>query len=135
MTDRLQKQRFEYKYHVEPEQAVALRGFLRHYMTLDDYGATQENFSYPVHTLYLDSSDLRLYQATVNGDRNRYKLRLRFYENGESAAVYPEIKRRYNSVITKKRAAITRESARRIMHGQLPAFSDLLNPEPDSMHA
>lgn len=135
MANQLQKQRFEYKYHIDEGQAAGMRLFLQHYMTLDEYGATQPNFSYPVHTLYLDSPDLLLYQATVNGDRNRYKLRIRFYENGESAAVYPEIKRRYNSVITKKRAAITREAAREMVRGQLPGHAALINPEPDSYQA
>lgn len=135
MVSQLQKQRFEYKYHINEAQAVAMRLFLQHYMTLDEYGATQPNYSYPVHTLYLDSPDLRLYQATVNGDRNRFKLRIRFYENGESAAVYPEIKRRFNSVITKKRAALRREAARQMVRGQLPGYDDLVHPEPDSYQA
>ncbi len=135
MADRLQKQRFEYKYHVDEYQAAGIRDFLRHHMTLDEFGATQPNFSYPVHTIYLDSPDLQLYQATINGDRNRFKLRVRFYENGEEAAVYTEIKRRYNAVITKKRAAITRESARHIARGQLPGPTELVKPEADSMPA
>lgn len=135
MADRLQKQRFEYKYHIDEAQADGIRNFLRHYMTLDEYGAMQPDCSYPVHTLYLDSPDLRLYQATLNGDRNRYKLRVRYYENHESAAVYAEIKRRYNSVITKKRAAISPESARYMSSGQLPRPDQVINPEPDSMVA
>ena len=135
MVDKLQKQRFEYKYHVDERQADGIRSFLRHYMSLDEYGATQPDLSYPVHTLYLDSSDLKLYQATINGDRNRFKLRIRFYENTSSSAVYTEIKRRYNSVITKKRAAITHEAARHMAFGQLPRPDELINPEADSMQA
>lgn len=135
MVDKLQKQRFEYKYHIDEDQADGIRNFLRNYMTLDAFGATQPNFSYPVHTLYMDSPDLKLYQATINGDRNRFKLRVRFYENTDSAAVYTEIKRRYNSVITKQRAAITHESARHMANGQLPRLDELINPEADSMHA
>lgn len=132
MANTLQKQRFEYKYHIDEAQAAGIRLFLQHYMALDEYGATQPNYSYPVHTLYLDSPDLQLYQATVNGDRNRFKLRIRFYENGESAAVYPEIKRRFNSVITKQRAAIHRVAARQMVRGQLPGYDALIKPEPDS---
>lgn len=135
MADKLQKQRFEYKYHIDEDQAAGIRDFLRHFMELDEYGATQPDFSYPVHTLYLDSPTLQLYQATINGDRNRFKLRIRFYENGEDAAVYAEIKRRYNAVITKQRAAITRESARHMGNGQLPGPSELVHPEEDSLVA
>ncbi len=135
MADKLQKQRFEYKYHVDEGQADGIRDFLRHYMTLDEYGATRPDHSYPVHTLYLDSPDLQLYQATINGDRNRFKLRIRYYENGDDSAVYAEIKRRYNAVITKSRAAITRESARHMARGQLPGPAELVKPEADSMRA
>lgn len=135
MADRLQKQRFEYKYHINERQAEGIRRFLDHYMELDEYGATQPNLSYPVHTLYLDSPDLKLYQSTVNGDRNRFKLRVRFYESSESSAVYAEIKRRSNTVITKRRAAMTHEAARHIARGQLPPRGGLINPEPDSMSA
>ena len=135
MANTLQKQRFEYKYHLDEAQAAGIRTFLQHYLALDEYGAKQPDLSYPVHTLYLDSPDLKLYQATVNGDRNRFKLRIRYYENGESAAVYPEIKRRFNTVITKKRAALGREAAREMVRGQLPGPDALIKPEPDSFAA
>ncbi len=132
---KLQKQRFEYKYHINERQADGIREFLHNHMELDEYGATQPDCSYPVHTLYLDSPDLRLYQATINGDRNRFKLRIRFYENGESAAVYTEIKRRYNEVIRKQRAAITRDAAALLGHGHLPGSDDLVKEEDDSLVA
>jgi hypothetical protein len=69
------------KYIVDETVALAIRDYIRSYLQLDEYGATLPNLSYPIHSLYLDSADLKLYQATINGDKNRFKLRLRYYEN------------------------------------------------------
>src|SRR2546427_8535657 len=101
--DRMQQQRFELKYIIKEGIARAVRDFVSSYLEIDEYGATQANFSYPVHSLYLDSDRLSLYQSTINGDKNRYKLRLRFYDNRPDAPVYFEIKRRMNNTIAKQR--------------------------------
>ncbi|MCA1801056.1 MAG: polyphosphate polymerase domain-containing protein [Rhodothermaceae bacterium] len=117
--DKLQRQRFENKYVIDEDRALAIRDFTSSFMQLDEYGAIQPNFSYPVHSLYLDSADLKLVQSTINGDRNRFKLRIRFYENTGDAPVYFEIKRRHNSVIAKKRAAVHRAAAAMVVAGQI----------------
>src|SRR2546423_2235929 len=92
----LQLQRFELKYVINEQTARAVRDFLAAYLDVDEFGATQPNFSYPVHSLYLDSEALNLYWHTINGNKNRYKLRLRFYDNNPTSPVYFEIKRRMN---------------------------------------
>ena len=51
---------------------------------------------------------LRLGYRTINGDKNRYKLRLRFYEDNPHAPVFFEIKRRMNDAIMKQRCGIKR---------------------------
>mgnify|MGYP003302831020 FL=1 len=94
LADNLQRQRYEHKYIIRENVALAVRDFVSSYLELDSFGATQPNKSYPVHSLYLDSPDLRLYQTTINGDKNRYKLRIRFYEDRPKAPVFFEIKRR-----------------------------------------
>ena len=58
-----------------------VRDFVRSYLDVDEYGDGQPDFSYPVHSLYLDSDLLTIYWGTINGDKNRYKLRLRFYND------------------------------------------------------
>ncbi|SVB79431.1 uncharacterized protein METZ01_LOCUS232285, partial [marine metagenome] len=88
MADNLQKQRYEHKYIIRDDVGVAVRDFVSSYLDLDPFGATQPNFSYPVHSLYMDSPGLRLYHTTINGDKNRYKLRIRFYEDRPKAPVY-----------------------------------------------
>ncbi len=88
MADNLQRQRYEHKYIIREDVALAVRDFVSSYLEIDSFGATQPNLSYPVHSLYLDSPDLRLYQTTINGDKNRYKLRIRFYEDRPKAPVF-----------------------------------------------
>ena len=118
--DRLLSSRFEQKYMIHEEQALAVREFVRSYMELDEYGAGRPNYSYSVHSLYLDSEDLKLYWMTINGDRNRYKLRVRFYSDDPDAPAFFEVKRRHNNCIIKHRAAIKRSYVHEVLAGQAP---------------
>ncbi len=133
--DTVQRQRFEHKYKINEDVALSIRDFLSSYLDLDSYGATQPNLSYPVHSIYLDSPGMTTYQETVNGDRNRYKLRIRFYENTGEAPVYFEIKRRYDRVIAKKRVIVHRRAAMDLTRGFLPEPSCLVDPSAEQMDA
>lgn len=121
----LQFQRFELKYIIPDELAVRIRDFVRAYLTLDEFGATRPDLSYAVHSLYLDSKDHSLYQSTINGDRNRYKLRIRFYEGRNDAPVFFEIKRRENAAIYKLRCGVRRQSVCELVAGRMPVREDL----------
>lgn len=133
--DRIQRQRFEYKYLVPEHVALSIRDFVSSYLVLDEFGATQPNFSYPVHSLYFDSPRLKTYEDTINGNRNRFKLRVRFYENAPDKPVYFEIKRRFNKVIAKKRAKVVREAAPLIVDGHLPKAEHLAFQDADQFDA
>lgn len=126
---RFQTQRSELKYLITEAQAVRVRSFVRAHMALDPYGARQADLSYPVHSLYLDSPDLALHHSTINGERNRYKLRIRFYEHRLDGPVYCEIKRRRDEAIFKERVAVPRELVAEILAGRLPSREHL---KPDS---
>lgn len=133
----LQQQRFELKYIVSEDLAVRVRDFVTPYLSLDAFGATQPNHSYPVHSLYMDSPDLVLYQNTINGDRNRYKLRIRFYEGDPDAPVYFEIKRREDCAIYKQRCAVWRDAVGELVSGRIPDHRDLAvggDQEERAMH-
>jgi SPX domain protein involved in polyphosphate accumulation len=129
-TDKMQPQRFEHKYIIPNTVALQIRDFVSGPLEIDEYGKTLPNFSYPVHSLYLDSADLKLYEATINGDKNRYKLRLRFYENRPDAPVYFEIKRRMNNTIAKQRAGVRREAVSDLLAGQLPEPRHMVSRDP-----
>lgn len=131
----LQLSRLEHKYMVSPEVALAVRDFVASYLELDEFGATHADLSYPVHSLYLDSDDLRIYWGTINGDKNRYKLRLRFYENRPHAPVYFEIKRRMNNAIMKQRGAVRRDAVAQVLAGMLPGAEQMTSTDPRHLAA
>lgn len=110
----------ELKYLIREEQVPAIRDYLHAYLELDPFGAQQPDFAYPVHSIYLDSSELDLFQSTINGNRNRFKLRIRFYENTSHSRVFCEIKRRENNGIFKQRAALHPDGLAQLAAGQFP---------------
>jgi SPX domain protein involved in polyphosphate accumulation len=121
-------QRRELKYIVTEDVARQIRCFAANHLEIDEYGACCEDLSYPVHSLYLDSDDLCLYWEKVNGSKNRYKLRLRYYSTHADAPVYFEIKRRVNDAVLKQRGAVRRECVSEILTGQAPAPDMLVSP-------
>ncbi len=118
--DRMQRQRFEQKYMLDEEQARIIREFIATHLELDENGVGKPNFSYPVHSLYLDSPELYTFWTTINGDKNRYKLRLRFYNDRPDSPVFFEIKRRMNNCILKQRGGVHKQAVERLLRGQLP---------------
>jgi len=131
----VQQQRFEYKYQIREEVALAVRDFVRGYLDVDEFGAAQPNFSYPVHSTYLDSDDLYLHQTTVNGDKNRFKLRLRYYSDSPDEPIYFEIKRKMNNIVFKQRGGVKRNAVRLLLDGHLPAPEHLVSQDPRDLVA
>jgi SPX domain protein involved in polyphosphate accumulation len=127
--DKLQASRFELKYIICEEIALQVRDFVRSYLELDENGVGKPNFSYPVHSLYLDSDDLKLYWSTINGDKNRYKLRLRFYNSNPDTPVFFEIKRRMNNCIMKQRGGVRRDAVDWLLAGHLPEQAHLVSKD------
>jgi len=125
----LQPQRFELKYLVDEAITPWVRDFVSSYLDLDEYGAGRPNLSYPVHSLYLDSDDLKLLQACANGTKNRFKLRLRYYEERPGTPVFFEIKSRMDNCILKERCAVNREAVPLLLAGQLPDPDQVLSRE------
>ncbi len=128
--DRMQQSRFELKYIITEEMALKVRDFVRCYLNFDEYSVGKPNFSYPVHSLYLDSDKLKLYWETINGVKNRYKLRLRYYSVEPKAPVFFEIKRRMNNCIMKQRGGVRQEFVPYLLSGHLPREEHLLSKAP-----
>ena len=124
--DNIQLQRWELKYLVPEDVALGVRDFVSSYLELDAHGEGAPDLSYPIHNLYLDSPLLAIYWGTINGDKNRYKLRLRFYEDNPGAPVFFEIKRRMNDAILKQRGGVRRRAVEALLHGHLPLSSELV---------
>ncbi|HET6428301.1 MAG TPA: polyphosphate polymerase domain-containing protein [Phycisphaerae bacterium] len=124
----LQSSRFELKYLIDENCARGVRDFVSSYLEPDEHAAGNPNHEYAVHSLYLDSADLALCRATQHGERNRFKLRIRFYNDREDQPAYFEIKRRLDSVICKQRAAVRRPRVLPLLAGHLPSYRDLHEP-------
>lgn len=127
--------RYEKKYLLTEETAVAIRRFVAAYIPPDRHMAGADREGYHVHSLYLDSPDCELYRRSVLNEKNRYKLRIRFYDLADDGIAFLEIKRRLSDSIHKQRAMISKESARRLLCGQPLGAADLLAPSDDSMRA
>lgn len=133
-TDRLQTQRFELKYLVNEEITSKVRRFVSCHLKPDEFAASLPGNEYPVHSLYLDSEDLATYQAVQNGEKNRFKLRIRYYTESDET-IYFEIKRRTNDVISKMRAKVKRECVQALLHGRPPRLTDLTKPDGRNLAA
>jgi hypothetical protein len=128
---RLQASRFELKYVIDEECALGVRSFVSSHLDADEHTKLTENNSYAVNSLYLDSPDLTLFRQTACGVKNRFKLRIRFYDGNADHPAFLEIKRRVTDVICKERAAITREGAACLVDGGLPDSSCLVGTNGD----
>lgn len=127
----LMSSRFELKYLIPERTALQVRTFVQQYLEVDEFGVGQPNLSYPVHSLYLDSDDWEIHRRTVNGDKNRYKLRVRYYNESPKVPVFFEIKRRMKDVILKQRGAVKRAAAPKILAGYLPEPGDMKSDTPE----
>ncbi len=134
-TDNLQHQRLELKYIIPEPVALAVRDYVSTHLTLDEFGVGQPDLSYPIHSLYLDSDHLSLYWETINGSKNRYKLRVRYYDDRPDSPVFFEIKRRMNDAILKQRGGVKRPAAAELLAGRLPAMDELFSSDPKHLTA
>jgi hypothetical protein len=113
--------RFELKYQISESRAAAVERFIQPYLHPDRYCKLQPSGSYPIVSLYLDSPDLKLCRESLTGRKNRFKLRIRGYNDDPAYPKFFEIKRRLNFVIIKDRQRVNhREVGRLLGGGPLP---------------
>ncbi len=104
--------RYECKYLVDSAVVPEMRLFLKSFTQPDSFAALRKGYRYPICSLYLDSPGLALYNQTVAGERDRFKLRVRTYTDDPSKPAYFEVKRKVNNVVHKRRAELNRRLAR-----------------------
>lgn len=126
--DRMQTRRYELKYRIDARQVADIRRLVAGHLEPDEFGATPEQPEYEVHSLYFDSVDYALCRATFHGERNRFKLRARYYRDDPAEPVYLEIKRREDRCIRKQRALVRREIMPALLAGELPRMAWLVKP-------
>ena len=129
MSHRLQGSRFELKYIIDEHRARAMIPFIRCHLRPDEHADPRSNYQYAVHSLYLDSPGYTLCNGTCHGHKNRFKLRIRFYDELPQSPVFFEIKRRQDQVILKQRATVQRAGLARLLRGRWPRRTDLRRPD------
>lgn len=79
-------------------------------------------FDYPVHSVYLDTPDYALFTNCERKPAYREKLRLRFYDNGQT---FLEVKKKWKGVTHKNRCLLTPEQTETVLAGEsLPRYSE-----------
>ncbi len=109
--------RFERKYVVTESAADAIRRFVTSYLELDEYMAGKGPTGYRIYSLYFDTPDFALYRQTMGGLKNRYKLRIRFYDENAFSPAFLEVKRRTTETIHKLRTMVSKRAAEKLLGG------------------
>jgi hypothetical protein len=113
--------RYELKYRIHEAKARAVAEYVKSYLHLDRYAKLRPRGEYPIVSLYLDSDNFRLARETLEGKKNRFKLRVRGYSENAETPCFFEIKRRISNVIMKSRARVKyNDVARIIRDGHFP---------------
>ena len=129
-----QAKRYELKYLITERQAAAIRTDVATWLKPDEHSRFG-GIGYRVQSLYLDSRSLTCYRQTMSGEKNRFKLRMRYYDCQPETPVFLEVKRRITNVIQKSRAAVRRDAALQILRGAAAKSTMLLNNNPKQRDA
>ena len=127
--------RYERKFVVPKHAADEIRHFVEAYLPLDEHMAPDEPFGYRVCSLYLDTPSYALYRQSCDGIKNRYKLRIRFYDELPDGPAFLEIKQRKTETIHKMRAVVSKQAAERVLRGEWISPKELLSPSDTSARA
>jgi hypothetical protein len=119
--------RYECKYVVDPLILDPLRAYLRAFVVPDRFAAGRPGYRYPVCSLYLDSEDLRLYRQTADGERQRFKLRVRTYSDDPATKAYIEVKKKDSAIVQKRRAGVERAQVRALLERRDSSWFDGLD--------
>lgn len=98
--------RYEQKYILTPEQKLFLLDIIQPYMSIDQYGRTT------IRNLYFDTEDYLLIRRSIEKPVYKEKLRIRSYKQTlPTDHVFVELKKKYDSVVYKRRIALPEQQA------------------------
>ncbi len=108
-------QRYEFKYLLTISQYRTLRTAMEKYMVPDAYSHSS------IRNLYLDTPDFRLIRRSLERPVYKEKLRVRSYGRaGNGTPVFVELKKKYRSVVYKRRISIPQDQALECVAGRCP---------------
>jgi len=104
--DQFTFKRYEVKYLVTREQKERLKAVIRPYVQTNEY-----SFS-TIRNIYYDTEDFRLARTSLDKPLYKEKLRMRSYQYvGPQDKVFVEIKKKYDSVVYKRRLSMKEADA------------------------
>lgn len=111
--------RYELKYLLTREQKARLMDAMQPHMRLDDYGRTS------IRNIYYDTPDHLLIRRSIEKPVYKEKLRLRSYGRVEAdGAVFVELKKKYESVVYKRRILLPERTATGWLSGTCELAAD-----------
>lgn len=115
MNDQMIFQRYEFKYRLTTSQLQAVLLAAKPHIVPDEYHHSS------IRNIYLDTPDFRLIRRSLEKPIYKEKLRLRSYGAAEAGdAVFVELKKKYRSVVYKRRLSLEREQAMNCVFGKAP---------------
>lgn len=101
-------ERYEMKYLITEEQKELIKDEMKNYMRPDEYGRST------VRNIYYDTPDCLLVRRSNEKPVYKEKLRVRSYRQvtGDDENVFVELKKKYKSVVYKRRTALSAACAR-----------------------
>lgn len=98
--------RYELKYILSQRQKETVLAAMEPYMQLDDYGRTT------IRNIYYDTADHLLIRRSIEKPVYKEKLRIRSYAQAKAdSAVFVELKKKYDSVVYKRRLSLPEQQA------------------------
>lgn len=98
--------RYEMKYMLTTAQKASILRAMTPYMTLDEYGRTT------IRNIYFDTENYRLIRSSIDKPVYKEKLRIRSYnQTTPESTVFVELKKKYKSVVYKRRLALPERKA------------------------
>ena len=105
--------RYELKYLLTKEQQKRILNAMQPYMSLDQYGHTT------IRNLYFDTDNYRLVRRSIEKPAYKEKLRLRSYaQAAPGSPVFVELKKKFDSVVYKRRLSMDEEQAMGWLRGE-----------------
>lgn len=111
--------RYELKYLITMEQKARILEAMEPYMALDEYGRTT------IRNIYYDTDNYRLVRHSIEKPAYKEKLRIRSYQKAtENSTVFVELKKKYDSVVYKRRISLPEKAAMDWMAGETECQKD-----------
>ena len=108
--------RYEIKYIITQEQKNIILEAMSPHMHLDEYGRTT------IRNIYYDTASFRLIRDSLEKPVYKEKLRVRSYKTAQDDdTVFVELKKKYKSVVYKRRISMTHKQALDWLSGNSPA--------------